>query len=106
MERINVRAMCLAAASALLMLAAGCGKPPVVNGGSKASFERSYAELTAKMPAAEKAKFDEAIAKIMTHYTKEYLKKVRNPGEAQALARMELSELTPQQIIKKADGLH
>lgn len=105
-NRKNVRFMCLATALASLMLTAGCGKPPVVNGGSKEAFERSYAELTAGMTKAEKEKFDAAIAKIMTYYTQEYRRKTRKPGEAAAMARMELSDLTPRQIIEKADKLH
>ena len=83
----------------------GCGKPAVINGGNPIDFEKSYADLTATMSAGEKEQFDAAIAKIMEHYTKEYARKVKNPRDARDLARMELSNLTSSQIIKKADGL-
>ncbi len=96
---------CGLAAVLLLTLAGGCGKGPVILAPNAAQYQSSYAEVTAKMTADEKAKFDAAVAKILDASIKDYLTRINNPGEARAFALMELDGLTAREIIAKADGI-
>jgi len=82
-----------AAAAALMLLLAACGKqePVVIDGSSPEAFERTTAEARRQLPDAERLLFDRAMRTVGGRRHSE-----RDPA---ALARVTFNGMTAAQVV-------
>ncbi len=83
-----------------VLLLAGCGNPPVLDGNTEERFQQSMTEIEKTLSPGEREKFRAAVALIRARDTARWQE--RGEREAAEIARVQMTGMTAREVIQKS----